>query len=157
MDRISYVPMTVRKAGPDDKGFIYNSWLRSYRDHSHFASLIPKSIYYKNQAVIIERLLEESGVAIACNPEDTDQIFGYCCYQPSTINVAIYHYIYVKHPYRKLGIATSLKEHVKYQCSHDEDLPLVATHETDSFRATFQDKWNMIFNPYVLGVESDEY
>lgn len=149
--KITYVPTHIRQGTIDDASFIYSSWLRSYRDHSSYADFIPKEIYYKCQARVIENLLKNCGVSIACNPEDNEQIFGYVVYSPSNIGVSIIHYIYVKHPYRRLGIATTLKEYVKHETCHDNALPLVATHETGMLKTTFAEKWNIIFNPYLLG------
>ena len=151
--RISYVPTVIRQGVEGDVSFIYSSWLRSYRDHSSHADLIPKEIYYKCQARIIRKLLDSCGIAVACNPEDQEQIFGYCIYSPSSAGIAIVHYLYVKHPYRKLGIATTLRDWVKYECGHDNGLPVVATHETANWNS-FSSKWNMIYNPYLIGASA---
>jgi hypothetical protein len=54
----------------------------------------------------MEKTIEASSVLCAVSKDDPDQIFGWVCYAPDKI----LHYIYVKHPFRDLGIANKLLE-----------------------------------------------
>lgn len=149
---INYVPVTYRDYREDDEGFLYNSWLRSFRDGSKWAEEIPGQIYFANHKQVIARLLQDSGIVIAANPESDDQIFGYGVYQPMSGGVTVLHYLYVKQPYRRLGIGTALTRVIKQLSAHDPELPMVASHVSgmwDRLRV----KWNLVYNPYVIGAK----
>ena len=98
---IQYRPITE-----DDMSFILNSWLKSYRN-SEFAKDLANPVYFENHSKIIQHLLAKSNVIIACNPEELTQIYGYSVFEQYE-SVTILHYIYVKFPYRKFGIAKNL-------------------------------------------------
>lgn len=145
-----------RPADPEDQNFIYDSWLRSYRDGSLHARAMPARIYYNNHKHVIARILDLSSVLICCNPEDPDQIFGYVVYEATKGKVTVFHYLYVKTTYRNLGIANLIfKESLKIS-EHDKEFPSVCTHETHAWHNKLRDKWDMIFNPYVVGMFYDK-
>ena len=147
-----YVPTNIRGPLPDDEGFIYNSWLKSLHESSPWAKYIRSQIFYNNHKKVLAKILSESGVLIACNPEMPDQIFGYGVYQPSSGGVAVIHYLYVKHPYRKLGIGKELFRQMLALSDHNTDLPAVASHIADpSVWWDIKDKFNLVYNPYVIG------
>ena len=148
---INYVPVCYREFREDDEGFVYNSWLKSFRDGSPWADKIPAQIYFANHKKVLAKLLKESGVVIAANPECPDQIFGYGVYQPTAGNVTVLHYIYVKHSYRKLGVGADILRMIQRLSDHDMQLPMAATHITSGNWETLRVKWNLIYNPYVLG------
>lgn len=150
--KINYVPVTYRDPNPTDEGFLYHSWLKSFRQGSSWASSIPAQIYFNNHKVIVSKLLREAGIVIAANPENPTQIFGYGVYSPTSGNVTVLHYLYVKHPFRRLGIGTDILRVIKNLSCHDLDLPVAATHMT-SVGAMIQEKWKVIYNPYVLGAK----
>lgn len=147
------VPVTYRSPTPDDEGFIYNSWLKSLHDPdngSPWAKMIRAQVFYANHKKVIAKILSEAGVLLACNPECTEQILGYGVYQPTSGKVAVLHYLYVKHPYRRLGIATGLFRTMLHLAEHDTMFPVVASHATSAWWH-LKDKWNLIYNPYVIG------
>lgn len=146
--RITHVPVIYREFREDDEAFIFNSWLKSFQEGSRWASEIPPQIYFANHKKVVAQLLKDSGIVIAANPESTDQIFGYGVYQPSTGGVTVLHYIYVKHPYRKLGIGRDVVQMIRRLSNHDDALPMVASHIGSSWDA-IREKWNLVYNPYV--------
>lgn len=160
-----YVPVTFRRPTPECLSFIYSSWLKSFRIYSRWAKAVPAQIYFGNHKRVVQKLLEDSGVLIACNPECPDQIFGYAVYQPTAGGVAVLHYLYVKQPYRKMGIATALFREALHRSEHRSELPVAVTHIPDrEFREDggarwtsmwdrLRDKWSLVFNPYILGSE----
>jgi GNAT superfamily N-acetyltransferase len=151
MTEAHYVPAVVyRDANDTDTGFLFNSWLRSYRSNSEWVRAIPAQIYFHNHKRVVAQLLKDAGVLIAANPDDPDQIFGYAVWQPTIGRVAVLHWVYVKEPYRRLGIGTKLVATVRRLADHNDALPLVGTHHTRGW-AALAVKWRLVFNPYVLG------
>lgn len=152
--QVNYVPVTYREVRPDDESFIYSSWLKSFRAGSTWAAEIPGQIYFSNHKKVIARLLGEAGVVVAANPEATDQIFGYGVYQPTAGGVTVLHYVYVKHPYRRLGIGSDMVRVVRQISGHEQDLPMVATHIANAWDK-FRERWNVVYNPYVIGARDE--
>ena len=149
---VKYGPqVTYRAPTQDDVGFIYNSWLKSHRGNSAWARDMPAQVYFSNHKKVLAKLLEGSGILVACNPENTEQIFGYGVYQPTTGGVTVLHYVYVKHPYRRLGIGGDIVQTILRLSGHDMELPAVASHVTGLWSQVLKDKWHMIYNPYVIG------
>lgn len=89
-----------------DEEFLYSTWLKSYA-LSPTTRGIPRVIYNKGQRERINRLVADplSVIDIACNPENNELIYGWCC---RTGNIL--HYVYVKNAYRRAGIAKALLE-----------------------------------------------
>jgi hypothetical protein len=100
---------TLRELQPDDVSFIFNSWLKSHRDSPTVAG-VPNGIYYAAHHAIIERCLKhpQARVLVACNSEDSGQIFGYVVGEQQA-GATILHWLYVKHPFRGFGVARSLE------------------------------------------------
>lgn len=140
----------LRGADADDVSFIYSSWLRCFHDTSTWAQQMPRRIFFDNHKKVIEKVLAESNVVVAANPEDPGQIFGYVVFQPSVGKVAVLHWVYVKEPFRRLGIAADLFAVAKRIAEHDELLPVVGTHYNLRWDV-LATKWNLVFNPYLLG------
>ncbi len=150
MTSILVPPVVFREAQPADQGFIFNSWLKSFRANSEWAHAMPAQIYYDNHKRVVAQLLHDSSVLVAANPDDPDQIFGYVVYQPTLGHVAVLHWLYVKHTYRRLGIGGEVFRTALRLAQHDDTLPVVGTHFTTLWSA-LADKWRLVFNPYVIG------
>ena len=129
--------VALRPKQADDESFIYSSWLRSYRS-SPIVTHMNNDVYYDNHKLVIKKLLEISDVMIACNPEDPDQIYGFICYEPGII-----HYLYVKYPFRKMGLAKYLLSSIPSDATK-----IIITHLTSSVKSRLNDE--MIYNPYIL-------
>lgn len=95
-----------RPALVSDTSFLFDSWLKSYR-RSAFASPIVGKVYYPEQQRLVGKLLGRSMVAIAANVEDPAQILGYAVFEHMHADT-VFHYVYVKQPFRALGIAAKL-------------------------------------------------
>lgn len=114
----SKLPIKFRPATSEDTGFVFSSWLKSYRNAPQ-SRLMLNNIYFQNQHDIIEDILKKSVVMIAVNEQDPSQIFGYIVYEkPSML-----HYVYVKYTYRKMGIARLLFQHAELLN------PIIITHQ----------------------------
>lgn len=136
------LPITIRPALESDVAFIFRSWLKSYKN-SWFAKNIENTIYYSEHHKVLERLMSEKTVLIACNSDDTDQIYGFmCCEKTEGINVI--HFIYVKHVFRNMGIAKRLLE----VQGHDPKTAGVYTHHT-RIAEKLAPKANLVYHPYL--------
>jgi len=133
--------LDIRQMQETDKPLVYSSWLRSFREVS---TSIPKEIYFKNQTKLIDKIFECSTVWVACNSEDSEQLFGYVVHQLAPGDISVVHYIYVKHPYRRFGIGSSLMKPFI-----GNDLPNIITHNGRSLPEVV-DKWNLVYDPYFL-------
>lgn len=143
------LPASLRRAQEKDISFIFNSWLKSYRN-SLFAKSISNTIYFSEHHKIIEKLAKTSEIIIACNPDDPDQIYGYICAEKID-DIFTIHYIYVKQPFRKLGLANFMLS------AFDVDMgePSIHTHQTKTAELLAA-KYNTVYHPYLLiNVEQD--
>lgn len=126
----------IRESGEKDNSFIINSWLKSIRETYPFTQIC-NDIFYSNHEKKIHQILEQSSTLVAVNCEDPDHIFGYIVYQQP----AVIHYLYVKQPFRKLKIASSLIEasQILFPCVITA-LPKKARLAASEF----------IYNPYLI-------
>lgn len=98
----------VRTLEDGDVGLIYDSWLKSYKGaNDRHESGLPDWIYFDHYRGIIDQLLARAEIAVLCDLNDTDFIYGWLCYElPGPFGVI--HYVFVKKDYRRLGFATKL-------------------------------------------------
>ncbi len=127
--------MKIRAPEESDKNFIFNSWLKSYRN-SQAAKHVNNPIYYTVQAALITKLLSLYPTLVACDPESPNVIWGWINADATTNSV---NYIYVKHPFRRVGVAKALAA----AANIDVTLPINATHLTHAIK-----KDNIVYNPY---------
>lgn len=95
------LPITIREGQDSDRNFMLNSWLLSYRTSNGFPRM-PKSVYYGVYEPKFRQLLSMSTCWVACPENDSDAIVGYIVSDPRI------HWVYVKYPYRKMGVAKLL-------------------------------------------------
>lgn len=136
------LPIRIRAAANEDIGFIFNSWLKSYRN-AQYVNGISNTIYFSSHHKLIEQILIRSNVQIACSQEDPSQIYGYSVSEKME-GFLVVHYVYVKHPFRNLGIGNSLLQTSGY----DPKNATINTHSTDLSRRV-QGKYNLVFHPYL--------
>lgn len=98
--------VTVREAHGGDLNFIFNAWLKSYRNSTQMKKL-SNDVYYSNHKQVVHRLLQNNQVSILCTKEDPEHIIGFMCHSKDTI-----HYIYIKYNYRKMGLTYMLLDSV---------------------------------------------
>ena len=126
--------IAFRVAVESDHPFIYNSWLRSFRNSS-FSRAIPNEQYYSKQGALITYLLASGVTLLAVDPEDTNIIWGYVNTSGHKIN-----YIYCKYLFRKMGIARQLVGAFNIQ------EPYTVTHMTNFTSG----RMNIVFDPSLL-------
>ena len=106
------------------------------------------SLYYHD--IILKKILTNCSLLVACDPEDTDVIWGYVAFDQVD---PVLHFVYVKGAFRRMGIGTRLMEEAFDRCngswSQIENHPVVVSHRTESlFKAWPQVKWR--WNPYRM-------
>ena len=136
-------PIRLRSSVKEDLPFIYNSWLKSYR-FSHFGEKITNTIYFTDHHKVLENLIKQSEVLIACNGEDPSQVYGYVV-GGDVDGISLLHFIYVKHTFRNMGVGKTLLDAL----GHDKEKAGVYTHHTrmaDKLAA----KYNFVYHPYLM-------
>lgn len=127
----------LRQAIPSDINFIYSTWLDSYRYDSTIGKSCPNSTFYPNYQQVIDNLLKDSDVLVACHDESPEVIFGYLVYDSDII-----HYCFVKQAFRELGLA--------YAMWREAQFPLTFTHKTLSLEPILIKHKELKYNPFLL-------
>lgn len=137
----------IRKANADDIAFIYDTWKRSYR-YDKVTPGIRNFIYYPEQTAIMDMILasKQTEVSIACKPDEPFVVFGYMVHQK---HPAILHYVYVKEPLQRLGIAKALFAKA-FGPDLGKTLTLQCSHKTKKVSELFSTNDRLIYNPYLL-------
>lgn len=127
----------LRLAKPEDTNFIVNSYLKSYRGSPESRAISEESYYglYK------KRLEGMAGaIVVATSQDDDDQILGYAIGHGSDL---IIHYVYVKYPFRGLGLAKVL---LKALCPNFGTESTVITHQPRNW-VQVSSKYKLKFEP----------
>lgn len=100
--------MSIRPAKKEDVAFILDSWMKSWRVNK-FSGCIPNNEYYRVTRANIENLIARGAkLRVACLDSDEDVILGWVCTEVLRSGEDCVHYLYVKDPYLKMGIADLL-------------------------------------------------
>ena len=103
--RVVYRPMR-----PDERGFVISSWLLSYRK-SMSAGIVPMDRWWEIMEPVVARYLARSRVIVAADPTETTRtadLFGHVVYETPPGRLPFVWYVYVKHDYRRNGLARGL-------------------------------------------------
>lgn len=139
------LPITVRVASQSDIGFIFNSWLKSYKGGGLFTYDIPPAVYFTEHHKILERLLKRSTVIVACDSQDPTLIYGYLIAEEIE-GFPVLHFCYVKNTFRGFGISNILLACLKIEMNS----PLFISHMTKAFKMRLMHKFHIIYNPYLM-------
>lgn len=104
------IDILLRAPNNQDGSFILDSWVRENREQ-YPNNLVDKSLFYTEEKKIVKILITKSLILIACNPDDTDQIYGYLVFEKIE-DIPIIHFLYVKLLFRENGVAKQLIESV---------------------------------------------
>jgi len=91
-----------REMTPEDRPFVASSFIRSFRK-SPYVGLIPAQLYQPVYGAIVDGILDRSRTMVSFNHENQKQTFGFVTFDPDVL-----HYVYVKRPFRNMGIAGRL-------------------------------------------------
>lgn len=137
------LPIKIRLATEADVPFIFNSWLRSFRQGAMCRG-VDNSIYYSEHHKLIEKILKTAEVKLAVEAADENNILGYICYEKIE-NIFTLHYGYVKHTFRGLGLFSKLMS----DTGENFKEAAIASHFSDSASKLLL-KYNLVYHPYVL-------
>lgn len=127
--------IAYRPATAPDYPFIYSTWLKGLYWGSDWWQMIPRAIYMGHYKRALEGILARNRAIVACLSEDPNVLVGYVVFGQCPSGTTV-HFMYVKRPWRKLGIARSLWPEGTVQVSH---MTKVAKSILPS---------NIIFNPF---------
>jgi hypothetical protein len=136
---MSESPIKVRQALDADLPFIFDSWLNALRPHGS-AKHILLPVYRDGQRRLMRKLVFRSQTRVAYAAEVPDEILGYSVVEGDTC-----HFVYVKGPYRRMGIATGLVKGLKWY-----------THWTGAQGRLFTAHVGLTYNPYLTNREGLE-
>lgn len=102
-----------RPLKPEELPFLLDSWTRSYQ-RSPWAGVVPNHRYPEMMREMIAGLLGRGMVVLVAAEPESGRIMGYVAYEVKGAEqtTAVLHFIYVKDPYRKLGLARALRAKV---------------------------------------------
>lgn len=129
----------IREPKASDLNFIYATWLNSYH-YDSWTKSISKSVFFGNYKLVIDHILSNASILVACNKDEPEVIYGYIIYEPQKA-----HYVFVKEAFRAFGIARHLFEEA---FKDFEDI--IVTHRTESSLPILKKHTQLIFNPFDL-------
>ena len=140
------LPISYRPMSQKDNGFLYSTWLKSYRQMP-YAQNMSNDTFFHHHKQVIEKILAKPNttVTVICEDTDPDHIYGYSVIETYG-DASIIHYVYVKHAYRKLGLAKALLQ---------ANIPLLGqkltfvSHESRHHQV-FKGKFSLEYNPYII-------
>jgi len=99
----------LRAPKTGDIGFVFNAFLKSFRD-APVNKGMTHTVYYREMHAVIERALLRPSIriVIACDPSEEDMIYGFGIGEVIDSTLCL-HYIYVKHSFRQFGIGRALE------------------------------------------------
>ena len=136
--------MNLRQANQNDFNFVANSYLKSYRHGPETKHLI-NDIYFDVYKERLNKMLDSGQVTVACSPEDPDQILGYLIHGLAH-GKSVLHYIYVKHTFRRLGVARALLAATIPEFGMRMTM---CTHTARRFN-DLRDKYKLIYSPDLI-------
>ena len=137
------LPVEIRSLIDSDIPFIFNSWLKAYRN-SPAACKVNQNIYFSEHHKLVERLLNEATTLVMSAAGDPATVYGYINFQ-EVQGVFVLHFAYVKHDFRTLGLFKELMKATK----HDFSAAGMYTHQVRS-NGILEEKWNLLYSPYIL-------
>ena len=102
---------------------------------------VTAEVYMASHNRLAQDLLAMSQCLVACKSDDRDHILGYIVFDPPDIC----HYIYVKTPFRRLGIARRL---VTAAFPRRQDYDIIVTHWSQLLYGVFGEATKLIYDPY---------
>jgi hypothetical protein len=143
------VPFNIRSAELDDIPFVFNSWLKSYRDAPSVRA-VPNTLYYTAHHSVIEKIFASPGLVllVACDTTEPKQIFGYAVGERLPSGFVI-HWIYCKFPFRKFAIGGALEQALL--ATNIDNKEIYYTHCPKGSESLLRNR-KYVFNPYLLKV-----
>lgn len=152
-------PILIRPAIETDLSFVFETWLRDFA-HGPLAQSMDPRIYNHQQGRVIDRLMGESAVAIACDEDSPNTILGWGCGElwPQEAPGAVVHYLYVPKNFRQRAIGKRLLVHLVGEDAIAGRIPLFYSHLPQGRIVAGERKPNVAitmaktpqYNPYLV-------
>lgn len=118
--------IAIREGVEDDKNFVLSTMLRGlYYGDSHFSHM-DKSSFMHDYHDVVESLLKEGQLLVACFTDEPSVILGYALLSKDLYNI---HFIFVKKAWRNIGIMKSLVPKNTLFCTHLTKVGLSLLHK----------------------------
>lgn len=97
--------VTIRDLLPEDKNFIFATWLKGLRFGNDWYGLIDSKIYFRVYHEVIEGLMSRPNITVkvACLKEDPKVLLGYAVYSGPRLD-----WVHIKRSWRGIGLARDL-------------------------------------------------
>lgn len=123
----------VRRALPEDMAFVSAAWFESYWKGTAREQGISHPAYKAGQDALIKSIVPRATIDVVYVAEIPSELLAFSVRQGSVV-----HYVYVKAPYRRMGIASGLTKDVT-----------TSSHQTPLGKK-FAKARNIRFNPYSI-------
>lgn len=126
----------IRPGMQSDHGYIVRTWIESLRHGNDLYREIPEHILFENYRTLIGQIILKPGIEIkiACLREEPGLIIGF-----SISHGNVLHYVYVREPWRRIGIA---REIVSCETKYVTHITFIGM--------DIKRKKNLIFDPFRL-------
>lgn len=144
-------PLGLRPAEPSDEALIFHSWCRSIRGHQPW-NLMTADEFSIHHGAVLSPLLERAGALVAYEIDEhgvsyRDHVMGWICSELRN-DYPILHFLFVKMPYRRLGIGTHLMEMAFEGVIGQQRI--YVTHPTPVMHHHYRSRWGVWANPYLV-------
>lgn len=137
-------PVNVRDMAAEDIPFVFNSWLKSFRN-GRMCKEVDNTVYFTEHHKTLQRLMSRSKVLIAHPDGQPETICAYVCYE-ILHGVFVLHYAYTKQPFRSLGLMRELLKH----SGHDvKNVAGCFSHMTPIWEKIYP-RYSLVYQPYTL-------
>lgn len=166
METNNLPPLTLREAEDGEANLLLNSWLMSYKatkcgnrqervESAGAEEVVGRAMdparYFKGQQALISALAARRRVLVVCDAADPMFVVGWACGTlrelPDASKELVVDYVYVKHAYRKNGIARELFRGLGWA----PGVPIIATHWTKPCNAKAV-KYSIVFDDYEISL-----
>lgn len=130
-----------------DLGLLVKSWVQEHR-HSPFSKGVPDEVYFPDQRKLVLALLRRAWSLVAVDPEDADHLYGFVTFELAPARL---HWVYVKEPYRRVGLGEAL-----VRAAFGEVLTLrqrvLCSHQSNVVRllSATCERHRLVYCPYLL-------
>ena len=139
--------VALRAAHEGDMGYVYGSWVAA---HKRTRPHVPWSLHAADLNRRIDCLIKRGAqVAVACDPECSNLIFGWVCFErfageDRSESTAV-HWLNTKRPYRRLGVAKLLLDHIGVDVTE----PIIAS-DASYIVHVLRDRYTVTVVPQLL-------
>jgi len=137
----------MRGAYPTDLGLIVKSWVQEMR-HAPFSKGVPDDVFFAEHRRVVLALVRRAWTTCAVNVEDENHIYGFVTFELAPERL---HWVYVKEPYRRIGLGQALLESAfgapglwppRLLCSHASNFAKLLAAQAERRR--------LVYSPYLL-------